>query len=187
MLVGIDSSGGDTTAIYYTATVLNASSFYPFGWEIGARSYHSSLEYKHGFNSMEKNPEINSGSYTTEFRQLDSRIGRWWSVDPAAAMYYSWSPYCLSMDNPIASSDPSGATITPNPYLNKLEEKVKQLIPNTKTKIKELDLKINHARGAKKAKLEDKKKQSEQAIDAAQNMLNEIQTMKNSKILQDNY
>jgi RHS repeat-associated protein len=63
---------------------------------------------------MEKNTEL-EGSYTTEYRQLDTRIGRWTGVDPAADLYYSWSPYNLSMNNPILNSDPSGATtVIPN-------------------------------------------------------------------------
>lgn len=69
---------------------------------------------------MEKNSEL-EGSYTTEYRQLDSRIGRWTSVDPAANLYYSWSPYNLSMNSPLANSDPSGATVTP-PVAGSVEE-----------------------------------------------------------------
>ena len=71
----------------------------------------SSGEYRFGFNGMENEEEISSGHKNTKFRKLDTRIGRWLSVDPAAEMYYSWSPYSLSMDNPLANSDPSGATV----------------------------------------------------------------------------
>lgn len=62
---------------------------------------------------MENEDEISSGHNHSKFRKLDTRIGRFLSVDPAASMYYSWSPYGLSLDNPIANSDPSGATVTP--------------------------------------------------------------------------
>lgn len=60
---------------------------------------------------MEKDPDVAEGVNNTRYRMLDTRIGRWMSVDPAAAMYYSWSPYNLSMDNPLVNSDPSGATV----------------------------------------------------------------------------
>lgn len=60
---------------------------------------------------MENEDELVEGAKNTEYRKLDSRIGRWMSVDPAANLYYSWSPYNLSMDNPILNSDPSGATV----------------------------------------------------------------------------
>ena len=62
---------------------------------------------------MEEDKDVAEGVNTTRYRMLDTRIGRWMSVDPAAAKYYSWSPYNLSMDNPIANSDPSGATVSP--------------------------------------------------------------------------
>jgi hypothetical protein len=62
---------------------------------------------------MEETPELNSGHNSTRYRELDARIGRWWSVDPAAALYYSWSPYNLSICSPLINSDPSGATVTP--------------------------------------------------------------------------
>lgn len=70
-------------------------------------------DYRFGFNGMENEEEISSGHKNTKFRLLDTRIGRWTAVDPAANLYYSWSPYNLSMDSPIANSDASGATVTP--------------------------------------------------------------------------
>jgi hypothetical protein len=63
---------------------------------------------------MGRGNEELEGSYTTEYRQLDSRISRWTSVDPAADLYYSWSPYSLSMNSPLANSALSGATVAPN-------------------------------------------------------------------------
>ena len=60
---------------------------------------------------MENEDEINNGQKNTQFRRLDTRVGRWLSVDPAAELYYSWSPYNLSINNPVINSDPSGATV----------------------------------------------------------------------------
>jgi RHS repeat-associated protein len=68
----------------------------------------NSGNYRFGFNGMEKNPEINNGSYTTEFRQLDTRIGRWLSLDPASAKYPGQSPYNTFLNNPIFYTDPDG-------------------------------------------------------------------------------
>jgi len=56
---------------------------------------------------MEKNTEINSGSYTTEYRQLDTRIGRWWSNDPVVHAHLS--PYNSMDNNPISGIDPYGS------------------------------------------------------------------------------
>lgn len=67
---------------------------------------------------MIKEPEIADGFNDTEYRKLDTRVGRWLSVDPKADLYYSWSPYNLSADNPVMNSDLSGATVTPKPSTN---------------------------------------------------------------------
>lgn len=66
--------------------------------------------YRYGFNGMEKDDEIKGegNSYTTLFRQYDSRLGRWLSRDPLATEYPWQSPY-ISMDgNPISLNDPFG-------------------------------------------------------------------------------
>jgi RHS repeat-associated protein len=67
------------------------------------------MEYRFGFNGMEKDDEI-SGSgnhYTTEFRGYDPRLGRWLSTDPIVHPMYS--PYSAFDNNPIYYIDPSGA------------------------------------------------------------------------------
>jgi RHS repeat-associated protein len=59
---------------------------------------------------MEKTDEV-SGSgneYTTEFRQYDPRVGRWWGRDPLEFKLSSWSPYSYSFNNPIYYIDPEG-------------------------------------------------------------------------------
>ncbi|MDC3220607.1 hypothetical protein OAT71_02215 [Flavobacteriales bacterium] len=40
--------------------------------------------YRYGYQGSEKDDEIagNGNSYTTFFRQLDPRLGRWFSPDP---------------------------------------------------------------------------------------------------------
>ncbi len=72
----------------------------------------NSNSYKYGFNKgSEKDDEI-SGSgnmVTTHFRELDTRLGRWWGLDPKANP--SMSPY-VSMDNsPIWLNDPMGDVV----------------------------------------------------------------------------
>ena len=66
--------------------------------------------YRYGFNGMEKDNEVKGegNSYTTEFRQLDVRLGKWLSVDPLASQF-PWQSPCTSMDNnPISLVDPKG-------------------------------------------------------------------------------
>lgn len=60
-------------------------------------------------NGMEADDEITGSRshYTTEFRMLDTRIGRWWGIDPV--VHPSQSTYCAFDNNPILIYDPSGA------------------------------------------------------------------------------
>ena len=74
--------------------------------EMAGRGFSGS--YRFGYQGSEKDNEVSGdgNSYTTEFRQLDPRLGRWFSVDP---VFQPWqSPYS-SMDNdPINLNDPMG-------------------------------------------------------------------------------
>jgi RHS repeat-associated protein len=58
---------------------------------------------------MEKDDEVKGegNSYTTEFRQFDSRLARWLSTDPVTHPHFS--PYNGYDNNPIYFNDPSGA------------------------------------------------------------------------------
>jgi hypothetical protein len=62
---------------------------------------------------MEKDPELSNGNYTTHFRALDTRIGRWWSIDPKANIQQDQTPYSLSNNTPIFGSDPNGDLCLP--------------------------------------------------------------------------
>ena len=73
------------------------------------RKYSSGSEYRYGFNRQEKSTEINDNSYTAEFWQYDSRIGRRFNVDPKPNV--SISPYVAFENNPIWFNDPLGDSI----------------------------------------------------------------------------
>ena len=47
-------------------------------------------------------------SYTTHYRQLDPRIGRWLTIDPKADALPWQSPYASMNNNPIGLHDPNG-------------------------------------------------------------------------------
>jgi RHS repeat-associated protein len=76
--------------------------------------------YRYGYQGSEKDNEFkgNGNSYTTEFRQLDPRLGRWLSVDPMYAKFPWQSPYCAMDDNPIRINDLLGLEGNPSkkPY-----------------------------------------------------------------------
>lgn len=71
---------------------------------------HGGTDYRYGYQGSEKDDEIKGAgnSYTTKFRLLDPRVGRWMSRDPKASKMPWQSPY-ISMDgNPIMNNDPNG-------------------------------------------------------------------------------
>lgn len=69
------------------------------------------MSYRYGYNGMEKDNAVSptgvtGANYSTDFREIDTRIGRWWSRDPIVKPCES--PYVTFGDNPIAFADPSG-------------------------------------------------------------------------------
>ena len=87
--------------------IRNSTDYSPFGVELDGRTV-SVDGYRFGYQGSEKDNEFKGegNSYTTEFRQLDPRLGRWLSVDPVIQPWQS--SYC-SMDNsPISKNDALG-------------------------------------------------------------------------------
>jgi RHS repeat-associated protein len=88
------------------SSIRSTLSYYPFGMPMPGRSY-TGESYRFGFNGMENANDIAPGNYTTEFRELDTRLGgRWWSTDPIVKPWES--PYAGFSNNPIYFADPSG-------------------------------------------------------------------------------
>ena len=65
----------------------------------------------YSFQGQERDDEVKGAgnSYTTYFRQLDPRVGRWFSIDPK--MTALESPYVSMGNNPITCIDIEGDTI----------------------------------------------------------------------------
>jgi RHS repeat-associated protein len=115
------------------------SNYYPFGMLLPNR-HESSNEYRYGYQGSESDSEVKGegNSYTTHFRQLDPRIGRWMSIDPVVQAWQS--PYNSMDNNPIWFNDPLGDKVK---YKNKKKDKkaVKSAIksnPEFKADFKEL-------------------------------------------------
>jgi len=89
--------------------MIDSSIYYPFGSIEYGRQY-ASKSYRYGFGHMEKDNEIGGDDnvYTTHHRMYDSRLGRWFSIDPEFSKFPNWTPYCFSFDNPIIFNDPTG-------------------------------------------------------------------------------
>ncbi|MBP5495794.1 MAG: hypothetical protein J6X98_01290 [Bacteroidales bacterium] len=67
--------------------------------------------YRYFFNGQEADNEVlgEGGLAGYEFRQYDTRLGRWWGIDRKAAKYPSLSPYQFCADNPIWMVDVDGS------------------------------------------------------------------------------
>lgn len=89
--------------------LLSAMDYYPFGMQMKKRTIQSN-NYRYGFNGMEKNDD-NGNSYTTLFRQYESRIGRWLSIDSKYQLSFDKSVYSSMGNNPIYFIDPKGDVI----------------------------------------------------------------------------
>jgi RHS repeat-associated protein len=105
-----NSSLSGTTTSNYTADITSYNSYYAFGSPMPGRTYNPG-DYRYSFNGLEGTPEVSGtgNHYTTEFRELDPRLGgRWWSRDPKAQLSPGWSPYCFTANNPIKFIDIDG-------------------------------------------------------------------------------
>jgi RHS repeat-associated protein len=89
----------------------NTYDYSPFGVSLDGRTMESDF-YRRGFNGMEKDDEFKGkgNSYSTEFRQLDVRLGRWYCTDPKDGHpnLIGRSPYHFSYNNPILYTDEKG-------------------------------------------------------------------------------
>jgi RHS repeat-associated protein len=90
----------------YLATIVSTADYSPFGVQLDGRTV-SAESYRWGYQGSEKDDEIKGegNSYTTEFRMLDPRLGRWLSIDPLAAQFPWQSPYVSMDNNPICLND----------------------------------------------------------------------------------
>jgi RHS repeat-associated protein len=90
----------------------STSDYSGFGVQLDGRTANSS-EYRYGYQGSEKDDEIKGegNSYTTHYRQLDPRVGRWMSIDPKSGSLPWQSSYCSMDNNPILFNDVLGDSI----------------------------------------------------------------------------
>ena len=105
--------------------IRNISDYSPFGVLLKERTVESAF-YRRGFQDLEGDSEVSGkgNSYTTDYRQYDTRIARWKSLDLLMAKYPDLSPYAAFNNNPIYYIDPFG-----------LEGVNSDVSPDTKTEI----------------------------------------------------
>jgi len=85
---------------------------YPFGMVMPNRSWTAASVdgYRFGYQGSTKTDEISAvgNNYSTFFRELDPRLGRWWSIDPQIRQSPWESPYMSMGDNPVLRNDQLG-------------------------------------------------------------------------------
>ncbi len=83
--------------IGFTADIVSAGDYYPFGMQMPGRQF-SSNAYRYGFQGQEKDDEIKGegNSVNYKYRMHDPRIGRFFAVDPLASSYPYNSVYAFS-------------------------------------------------------------------------------------------
>ncbi len=93
----------------YKIDLSSANTYYPFGMLMPERNW-STDWYRYGFQGQEKDDEIkgvgNSVNYT--YRMDDTRLGRFFTIDPLNTKYPMYSPYHFSSNQPIHARELEG-------------------------------------------------------------------------------
>jgi RHS repeat-associated protein len=97
---------------HFTADVVTAQDYYPFGMIMPGRSFvaASGGNYRYGFNGKENDNEVKGVGDQQDYgmRIYDPRVGRFLSVDPITYKYPELTPYQFSSNSPIANVDWDG-------------------------------------------------------------------------------
>ena len=99
-----------TVVVSYSAVVVTATDYSPFGVGLYGRSW--SGEYRYGFNGMEDDLGLGEATF---YRIHRSVLATWLSIDPASADFPFLSPYSSMNLSPLSFIDPLGdAPESPN-------------------------------------------------------------------------
>ncbi|MBB79035.1 MAG: hypothetical protein CL844_08560, partial [Crocinitomicaceae bacterium] len=93
----------------YSADVLTARDYYPFGSEMFNRTYILDKEYKYGFNGkISENHSLNDDNYDFGSRIYNSQIAKFFSMDPLSNNFPANTPYSFANNMPIRCIDVNG-------------------------------------------------------------------------------
>jgi RHS repeat-associated protein len=88
--------------------IVSAQDYDMWGFLMAGRSFDSNVA-KYKFTGKERDKESNYDYFGA--RYYDARIGRWGQVEPLMEKYYSFSPYCYGLINPLALKDINGLDV----------------------------------------------------------------------------
>jgi hypothetical protein len=117
-----------TVVVSYSAVVVTATDYSPFGVGLYGRSW--SGEYRYGFQGQEKEVEQNESesTYFAQFWTYDSRTIHRFNIDPKCRK--DQSSYAILLCNPVLNIDPLGDTTIVNLFSKEESYKFTD-IPNT--------------------------------------------------------
>jgi RHS repeat-associated protein len=115
--LAVQTGGTPPTITDYTADMVNAQDYYPFGMAMPGRSYLATgaLNYRFGFNGKENDNEAkgNGGQIDYGMRVYDPRVGKFLSVDPLTSQYPALTPYQYASNSPVDGIDEDGLEWAP--------------------------------------------------------------------------
>jgi RHS repeat-associated protein len=101
---------------YYRAEEKSYADYDPYGMLLPGRFGGGFADQKFGFQGQLKDDELNGSagtSYAFEYRVHDSRVGRFFSIDPLAAKYAYNSTYAFSENRVVDMGELEGLETTP--------------------------------------------------------------------------
>jgi RHS repeat-associated protein len=102
-------SSNSSTIDYYTADVISAQDYYPFGMIMPGRASSNQNGYRYGFNGKENDKETGSTTtYDYGFRIYNPALGKFLSVDPLTKSYPWYTPYQFAGNKPVWAVDLDG-------------------------------------------------------------------------------
>lgn len=98
----------DLDGVINTSEILEENQYYPFGMKHEGYDEYAGSINKYRFNGKEIQEELGLNMYSMDFRQYDSAIGRFVTVDPMAEQKYDVTPFRFGFNSPVLFSDPTG-------------------------------------------------------------------------------
>lgn len=99
---------GDNMVDYYTADVVKATDYSPFGKPLPGRTIEM-RDYKYGYNGKEN--DVETGYQNYGFRMYDPNLARFISLDPLTKIYPELTPYQFASNRPISGIDLDGREV----------------------------------------------------------------------------
>jgi RHS repeat-associated protein len=106
----IAHSSNSSAIDYYTADVISAQDYYPFGMIMPGRTVVNGNDYRYGFNGKENDNEVKGTGSQQDYgmRIYDPRLAKFLSVDPLTNKFAWFSPYQFAGNTPIRAIDKDG-------------------------------------------------------------------------------